>query len=262
VSLFVLLASTGVASAQDVQGSEVERTALARALFREGVGLSEQGEWADAADRFRRSLALRDSPVVAFNLATACMHLGSLVEAVELFGRAARDGDAPEALREAAATQLEALRPRLGRLTLEVTGPSEGVTLELDGEPVPRVRLGIGAPADPGTHVLSAQRGGQEVARAEVQLAESGDATLRLEIPPPEPEPEPPPLEEVERDRMLEQPVEPPPSNDDVFIGIGVAAGAVVAAAIIILTTVLVLEGQGPAPPIEGNLGPPVIVFD
>lgn len=259
LAALALVLASGAAAAQE---GDVQRTALARSLFREGVALSEQGEWAQAADRFRRSLSLRDSSVVAFNLATACMHVGRLVEAVELFGRASRDDGAPERLRAAAIRQRDALRPRLGRLTLEVEGPREGVVIELDGLAVPRERLGVGAPADPGHHRLAAVREGEEVARAEAEVPEGGDATLRLAIPPP-PAPEPPAAEvAIPIADPLAEPDPPPPTGDDLLVWIGVIAGVVAVATAATITTIVVLDGQGPAAPIEGNLGPPVIVFD
>lgn len=256
----VAMGATGIVSAQE---SDVERTALARELFREGVALSDTGDWEAAADRFRRSLSLRDSSVVAFNLGTACAHTGRLVEALELFRRASRDSDAPAPLREAAAAQAAALEPRIARLTLEVTGPLETVSIELDGRDVPPAMLGVAAPADPGHHVVRALRNDEEVARAEVELAEGSAHRLELAIPPLSavadvvaPTPERPP-------RSSEQPLATrAPAADDTALLAGVIAGSALAIGLVVLTAVLVVDAQGPAPPIEGNLGPPVIVFD
>lgn len=257
-------ASTAAAQAGDPAGEdagdEVQRTALARSLFREGVELSDGERWAEAADRFRRSLALRDSPIVAFNLGTASMHTGRLVEAVELFRRASRDEDAPERLRAAARQHLGELEPRLARLTVEVTGPRETVALELDGHAVMAARIGVGAPADPGHHVLRALRGGEEVARAEVDVAERGEATLRLEVPAQPADAGVPVEEAAERPAILEL-ADPPPSDDSLAIWLG-TIGAVLAVGIAVTIAVVVVDGQGSAPPIEGNLGPPVIIFD
>jgi len=251
----------GDEAAEDA-GDEVQRTALARSLFREGVELSDGERWAEAADRFRRSLAFRDSPIVAFNLGTACMHTGRLVEAAELFRRASRDEDAPERLRAAARQHLGQLEPRLARLTVEVTGPRETVALELDGHAVMAARIGVGAPADPGHHLLRALRDGEEVARAEIDVAERGAATLRLDVPPPPAEP----VEEGVRDEVaapaaILEIAEPPPGDDSLAIWLG-TIGAVLAVGIAVTIAVVVVDGQGSAPPIEGNLGPPVIIFD
>jgi hypothetical protein len=245
-----------------VSAQDAEQTAVARSLFRQGVEHSDQGRWPEAADHFRRSLALRDSPVVAFNLATALVHIGRLVEATEHFRRAARDAEAPERLREAARQQVDALQPRLARLTIQVTGPLESVELLLDGDPVPPARVGVAAPADPGLRVLRALRGDAEVARQEVTLAEGGEGSLSLVVPPP------PIVEDRERQPDLLLGAGPPPSavtppaGDDTLLWVGVVVGAVLVVGAAAVTTGVVLGGQGPAPPIEGNLGPTVIVFE
>lgn len=258
------------AAAQD---DDVERTALARSLFRQGVELSDAGRWAEAADYFRRSLSLRDSPIVEFNLGTALTHTGRLVEATELFRRAARESDAPERLRSAARQQVEALAPRLGRLTVTVEGPLETVELRLDGDVLPAEGVGVPAPADPGHHVLVAMRGEAEVARAEVDLTEGGSQEVRLEVPPPPVVVTPPPdahaaVVLVERGHTREEadrrggtPVTPG-GSDDALVWLGVILGVVVAGGAAALTTVLVLDAQGTEPPIEGNLLPAVIVFE
>lgn len=252
--------ASGAAAAQD----DVERTALARSLFRQGVELSDAGRWAEAADHFRRSLSLRDSPIVEFNLATALTHTGRLVEATELFRRASRDPEAPERLRQAARQQIDALAPRLGRLTVEVEGPLGSVELRMDGDALPREGVGVAAPADPGHHVLVALRDGAEVARSEVDVAEGGAASVRLVVPPP-------PIAEVTLpEGSTEGPaaaavVDPAPvaaPGDDGLVWLGVILGVVVVGAAAALTTFLVLDAQGTEPPIEGNLGPAVIVFE
>ncbi|HEY8430505.1 MAG TPA: hypothetical protein VIL20_19125 [Sandaracinaceae bacterium] len=262
--LFGVLASRPALAQHD----DVERTALARALFRRGVELSDAGRWAEAADHFRRSLALRESPVVVFNLATALRHTGRLVEATELFRRAARSERAPEELREAAHSQVEALAPRLGALTVEAEGPLESVELRLDGERLPREVIGVTTPADPGPHVLAALCGGVEVARARVEVPEGGSASVRLVVPPaprvteldaPSREGEP----RVVRTEAPVRPDAPPPAGSDgALVALGLVLGVVAVGAAVAITTAVVLESQGPEPPVEGNLGPPVIVFE
>ncbi len=253
----VTIAST--AAGQD----DAERTALARSLFREGVELSDVGRWDDAADRFRRSLSLRDSPVVAFNLGTALTHTGHLLEASELFRRAARAADSPPPLAQAARAQLEEVQPRLGRLTVEVTGAAESASIELDGEPLPPAVIGVAAPADPGHHVLRAMRDDTEVARAEVDVTEGGAASARLDGPAPV-VPAPDEVASLVVHREQPSPVEPPPPSggDDVAIWIGVIAGIVVVGAAVAVTSYFILDGQGSGPAIGGNLTPAVITFE
>ncbi|HJL20406.1 MAG TPA: tetratricopeptide repeat protein [Sandaracinaceae bacterium LLY-WYZ-13_1] len=241
-----------------------EQTAAARALFEEGVALADEERWEDASDRFRRSLALRGSSVVAYNLGMALVHTGELVEASELFRRARRDAEAPGRLRDAAERELAEVQGRLGRLTIELTGPREGVELRLDGEPVRMAMVGVAVPANPGARVIVALRGGGEVARAEVSVSEGGAASVALEIPP---APEVPTPEEAARAAVApdetgaEATGTDDDGGDDVAIWVGIITGIVAVGAAAAITTVVVLENRGPAEPIEGNLVPGTVEF-
>jgi hypothetical protein len=247
--------------AQEESGEDREQTAAARALFRQGVEQTDGGHWAEAADLFRRSLALRESAVVAFNLGTALVHTGGLVEASELFRRAARDADAPERLQAAAGRELAAIQPRIGRLTITVEGPLEGVELTFDDRTVRSEMVGVAAPADPGDHVLVARRRGEEVARAEVSVAEGSAASVSLTVPPAPVEVADP--EDAARtvvgDRGTTAPI--PPGGDDTGLIVGLVAGALALVAVAIIVTVVLLDGQAPSEPIPGNLTPGTIEF-
>lgn len=172
----------GAAAPAVAQRAE-EETAAARALFAEGLELAQREEWALAADRFERTLALQDSPTVAYNLAVAWTHTGRLVAAAEHLRRVVRDETTPAGVRNLAQQRLAELEPRIARLTLEVEGSIAGIALRLDGTPVSSARIGVALPADPGRHAVEALRGGDVVARAESEIAEGTSATLRLVVP-------------------------------------------------------------------------------
>lgn len=250
-------ASRGLA--QD-DGGDREQTAVARALFRQGVEQVDGGHWEEAADLFRRSLSLRESAVVSFNLGTALVHTGALVEASELFRRTARDAEAPARLQEAANRELSAIQPRIGRLTITVEGPLDGVQIALDERVVPAGMVGVAAPADPGDHVLVARRGGEEVARAEVSVAEGAAASVALTVPPApivaDPEEA---AHTVVGDPETTEPI--PTGGDDTALVIGLVAGAVALVAVAIIVTIVLLDAQGPSEPIPGNLTPGTIEF-
>ena len=72
-------------------GADPARDASARELFEQGVALAERGDWVAAEDRFRRALSLRNSSVIAYNLASALCEQGKLVEASELLHRVLAD---------------------------------------------------------------------------------------------------------------------------------------------------------------------------
>ncbi|HMI90773.1 MAG TPA: hypothetical protein VK509_05385, partial [Polyangiales bacterium] len=77
----LLTAAALTAAPARAQSEDASRAASARALFEEGVTFADQGHWDEASDRFRRALALRDSAVIAYNLASALQETGHLVEA-------------------------------------------------------------------------------------------------------------------------------------------------------------------------------------
>ncbi len=258
--VLILAFASGPAMAHGQEDAE-RTTAAARSLFEEGVAHSDAARWTEAADHFRRSLSMRYSPVVAFNLATALTHTGRLVEAGELFLRVSRDEEAPQRVRNVAREQLSALEPRLGRLTIELEGSPENVAVELDGQRVPPELLGVASAADPGAHVLRALRDDVEVARVELEITEGGERTARLRIPPPRVASPSRPTRAIARAAPLD--AAPPASGpSDGWVWFGVIAGVLVVAAAITIPTVLVLEGEHGPPIVEGNLGPSIIVFE
>lgn len=177
----LMLAPTAAAQEAD----EASIAAAARALFEEGIQLVDAHEYAEAADRFRRSMQLRGSPVVAFNLASVLAELGRLVEASELLRPIARAPDTPRRLRADAQSLLDALTPRIGSLTIHVSGVVEGVEVQLDGTTVPNALLGVARPVDPGSRSVILLRAGVEIASDVVQVERGAAATISLEAPAP-----------------------------------------------------------------------------
>lgn len=185
--VLILLSVSSAVRAQSDARTEAQRSAAARSLFSEGVELVDEGDWEAAADRFRRALELRPSPVIRYNLGKALTETGKLVEGVELLRQVARNDTAEPDVREAARQDLEAVEPRLAELTIRLQGSEQGVQVRLDGDPVSAATIGVAQPAAPGAHRIVAMRGDAEVASREVQLEEGGAAEVTLEIPPPEP---------------------------------------------------------------------------
>ncbi len=253
------LSASGRALAQAGE-SEATRAASARALFDDGVKLADQGQWKGAADRFGRALALHDSPVIAYNLASALQELGRLVEASELLRRVQAHPEADADLHKSAQSALAAIEPRLARITLHAQGRKPDDVIAIDGRTLLAAQLDVAIPIDPGSHVASAKRGGQLLDRQPFELADGGSSELSLQLtsaPSPEqvaaaaPKPTPAassaPAQERARDRPLT-------AQWPFWAAVGaVAAGAVV-------TTVLLAGGGSSKPtPAAGDFMPPVI---
>jgi predicted transcriptional regulator len=160
---------------------EIERQAAARALFEEGLRHADAGRWGEAADRFERAYALRPTPEIAYNWATALGRLGRLVRASELLRQVERDPQAPAGVRRAAGARLAKLRPRIGRLTVRVEGAAAGAPVLLDGRPLDAALVGVAFPIDPGLHSLEARpRKGGAVTRV-AMVGEGAEVMLTLD---------------------------------------------------------------------------------
>jgi hypothetical protein len=184
---WVVWGVSGARAQEDVAAPGPERAeqdATARALFTEAVGMVDAEQWDEAEDLFRRSLELRASPVVAYNLASVLVERGRLVEASEVLRRLPRMRPVPPPVERAAASLLERVEARVGRVTIEVDGLTPAHRVRIDRRDLNAAALGVPVPADPGTSSVVATIEGEIVANSWVTIPEGGDATVRLEIPP------------------------------------------------------------------------------
>lgn len=187
VSLSISTA-TSIAHAQPARHGSIDAhaTAAARATFVDGLACADAGDWPCAVERFGRARAMHASPVIVFNHGIALAHVGRVVEASETFRALARDASTPADLRVAAAHGETELARRIGRITIDVVGPAEGVAVSMDASAVDAALLGAAIPSDPGDHVIEARRDGQLVARARVHVVAASGARVELRIPPAE----------------------------------------------------------------------------
>jgi hypothetical protein len=178
----LLLSVPSVARAQAAAPSDADRV-TARALAHEGYEAQTHGDYAQAADRFRRAEALVPAPTLRLGLARAQAGMGKLVEAHETYRHIVRGALAPDAPApfvkavDDARVELAALEPRLAWVTIDVVGPPESaVTLVLDDAPFPAGGLGTKRASDPGQHRVRASAPGFEAA-ASTFVVKEGEAT-------------------------------------------------------------------------------------
>lgn len=183
---FALVANTPSASAQ----SE-EEVAGARAAATEGAKAFQQGRWQDAVDLFTRAESLVHAPPHLLFSARAHAKLGRLVAARELYNKILREqlaDDAPPAFvsaRDAAKSEIQAIEPRLAKLTIEVEGAADKqVAVTMDGRPVASALIGLPTPADPGKHEITATAEGFVAKPQSVTLAEGGQGQVTLSLVP------------------------------------------------------------------------------
>lgn len=245
------------------QSSSSSHAATARSLFQEGVGLARRGEYAEATDRFRRAQALHPAAPVAYNLASALVHTGALVEASEVIEGLLRDPSLTDALRTAGEHLRAQITPRISRLTVRLSGDARGVTVELDAHALPDAAIGVTMPVDPGAHEIRAVRDGEQAARERVELSDGEARELVLDVAPralPTPEVPRAAIEVTTAAPATTTDTAPASGGDDgVWIGVGI--GVAVLAVGAIATTVGVLTTPGAGAPVSGNAMPGVLTW-
>lgn len=154
------------ASQAAAQTTEATMRTAARELATQGAEAYERGDYAFSYDRLTRAFALYPVPSIRIMQARALVHLGRLIEALDIYEETRRmplAADAPEAFTAAtrdATVEAEQLRSTLPRLFIRVrtegTAPKE-MTVSLDGKVLPAALLEVDCPVDPGEHVVTLQ---------------------------------------------------------------------------------------------------------
>jgi hypothetical protein len=180
---------SSTASAQTVD--DATRNA-ARSLAGQGKDAFDQADFERARDLFNRAYTLVPAPTIALYEGRALVKLRRFVEAEEAFMRAARtplDAESPEAFRVAvhdSEGDLIALRARMPKVTIVVTGPSAGdpeLSVSLDGHPLKSALIGVELPIDPGDHTLEAALASGEPARVKFSMVEKQEQRVEIVAP-------------------------------------------------------------------------------
>jgi hypothetical protein len=179
----VALTSSPRASAQS---SEADR-ATARSLAKEGHDALLKKDYALAEDRFRRADQLVHAPSLVVDHARALVGLGRLVEAHERYALVLREGLAPNAppafvrAKQDAEVEIEAIKPRLAWLTINVSGPNN-IAVSLDSHDVPQAALGVRRAADPGERVVRVSAPGFLKREERLTLAEGEEKSIDIAL--------------------------------------------------------------------------------
>lgn len=147
--LLSLLAQAGTPAASP------EARAKAQALLKEGAQYYQQGQFADALEKFEQAYAFFPSPKLFFNIGQASRDLGRPVDAVDAFEKfllQAADA-APELIAEAKRS-VEELSPKIGKLLIDCT--MSGAMISVDGKNVGQAPLVDMVRVTPGNHQVTA----------------------------------------------------------------------------------------------------------
>jgi hypothetical protein len=182
-----LLLLAGTAGAQKVDPAT---RGAARTLGNDGVKAYQANDYATASEKFEKGYSLLKAPSLGLWSARALAKLGKLVEASERYLEVTRltvsggDEAVQKQAQADARTELDALTPRIPTIVIALEGaaPAE-VTVSLDGVDLAAEIVGESRPANPGHHVVIGRRGEEEV-RAEANLAEGEQKTMRVVFTP------------------------------------------------------------------------------
>jgi hypothetical protein len=173
------------------QGADAEMRTVARELARQGADAFEQRDYATALDRLTRASSLFRAPTISLLQARALARLGRLVEALDKYEETQRLplGDEPpdpflKAVGEAKheAQQLRARVPRISIQVRAVHGQLDGLSVQLDGKPVPSALLDVERPIDPGMHQVTVKANTYDPVVRQAQLAEGDRVALQITL--------------------------------------------------------------------------------
>jgi hypothetical protein len=159
---------------------------VARRLFDEGRSAEDSGRWREAADKFRRATAIKDTPGIRYHLARCEEEQGAFVEALveydrarELIDSGIRAADVEKLLGDAR----ERVRAKVALLTLRTTDGVQNVSVELDGKALSASVLGVPMPINPGKHRVHALAVGRTAFETELELGMGEVKQLPIELP-------------------------------------------------------------------------------
>lgn len=152
----------------------------ARTLFKEGVAFAAADNCPAALTKFRAVANVKMTAQVAFNLAECEVRIGKLVSALGNYRLAASLPESKD-VASSAAERLDALDPRIPRLTVKRGKNADTATIELDGselgaQPSDELRV------DPGSHTIVAKVEGKVYLTAKVSLAEKERQTYEVNL--------------------------------------------------------------------------------
>lgn len=165
-------------------GPSAEQVRAARDLFVAAEHDEDAGRWSDALDKMQQVAAVRLTAGVRYHQALCEEHLGHLVAALADFeaARSQAKADHADDVLQLVGKHLDALTPRVPRLTVRVAPAGLDATVTLDDSVVAPSLLGVPMPVDPGEHKLVGSAPGRLQARSTVSMREQDVASVELTL--------------------------------------------------------------------------------
>lgn len=188
-ALTALLLATAPAWAEEPSAAD---TAAARDLAIEGMKLADADHCAQAIDKLVRAEKLRHSPIVLGRLGECRIQVGKVVDGIEDLQRLLHEPLPPNPpanllrARERAQSAIDTAKPNIAYLAISVKGPTENISISVDGQPMSALLLDRDRPTDPGEHLIEASAPGYLKAsrRLTIGIAEKQEVTLKLAVDP------------------------------------------------------------------------------
>jgi tetratricopeptide (TPR) repeat protein len=159
---------------------------VARRLFDEGKVAEDAGRFREAAEKFRKAVAIKDTPGMRFHLARCEEGQGAFVEALleydrarELLDSGVKAVDVEKLLPDAR----ERVRAKLSQLTLRLPEGIANARIELDDKPLSDSVVGTALPVNPGKHRLRASAPGRQSYAGELELTQGESKQIVIELP-------------------------------------------------------------------------------
>jgi hypothetical protein len=177
------------ALANPVRAAEPTSTelAVARRLFKQATELYNAEHWAEAAQKLRQAIAIKDTPGLRYHLAHCEQNMGLLVEAMLDYDRARELIEAGAPAADVAAMLPDAQRALARRVpSIVILSPQgvKNVRASIDGQTLAPSVLGRPAPVNPGSHRVRAWAEGYLDYDAEISVKEGERRVVTLRLTP------------------------------------------------------------------------------
>jgi hypothetical protein len=172
-------------TAAPVLGQDAKELSRARATFQQAVELEQAGNWSSAVQLFREVGQVRMTPQVRFHIALCEDKLGRLVEALGGYELALADADTvgPDFRAEVEAN-VNRLKQRIPKLTLQRGAGAEAASIELDSVAVGDSSVGVELPVNPGPHAIVAKAPNFLPFETTVTLSEGDTKSVEIVLEP------------------------------------------------------------------------------
>jgi hypothetical protein len=176
VAMLLLCGASALPAAAQPKG------AAADALFEEGRKAMDAKDYVTACDKFRESHRIDPAPGTMLNLARCEESRGKLATASELYRRVLDDLKESDERYGLARKRVDALSPRIPKLTVKLRSNAPSSTIVRMGEmELGAASLGVALPVDPGKVRVEVKAEGRAPRVFEIDIAESENKDLDVE---------------------------------------------------------------------------------